>query len=235
MLRYLPAGFLAALVFSTPACASQGAMYRYPSAARGVDQRAYSIGYDEGRQRGEQDARRRRSFDYQRHGDYRNADAGYRGYGDRSSYRSVFRQGFVAGYDDGYRRYSQGGYSQGGYPQGRYPQGGYPQGPYPQGSYPQGSYPQGGYPQDPYPQGGYGSAGNYGRSPAAQNGYRDGYEQGRNDARRGSRFDPVGARRYRSGDQDYDRRYGSRDGYKREYRAALQAGYEQGYRGQRRY
>ncbi len=223
-LRYLPAGLLAALVFSTPACASQGALYRYPSAGRGVDQRAYSIGYDEGRQRGEQDARRRRSFDYQRHGDYRDADDGYRGNGDRGSYRSVFRQGFVAGYNDGYRQYSQGGYSQGGYPRGGYPQ----------GDYPQGRYPQGGYPQSPYPQGGYGSAGNYGSSPAAQNGYRDGYEQGRNDARGGSRFDPVGARRYRSGDQDYDRRYGSRDDYKREYRAAFQAGYEQGYRGSRR-
>ena len=131
MLRYLPAGLLAALIFSTPACASQGALYRYPSGARGVDQRAYSTGFDEGRQRGEQDARRRRSFDYQRHNDYRDADAGYRG-GDRSSYRSVFRQGFVAGYNDGYRQSSPGGY------QGRYPKwprwlpaGGYPQGGYP--------------------------------------------------------------------------------------------------------
>ena len=219
MLRYLPAGLLAALLFSTPACASQGALVSLPNAApRGVDQRAYSIGYDEGRQRGEQDARRRRSFDYQRHNDYRDADDGYRGRGDRSSYRSVFRQGFVAGYNDGYRRYSQGGYSQGGYPQG----------------YPQGRYPQGGYPQGPYPQGGYGSAGGYASSPAAQNGYRDGYEQGRNDARGRNRFDPVGARRYRSGDQDYNGRYGSRDDYKREYRAAFQTGYEQGYRGSRR-
>jgi hypothetical protein len=214
MLRYLPAGLLAALVFSTPACASQGALYRYPNGARGgVDQRAYSTGYDEGRQRGEQDARRRRSFDYQRHGDYRDADDGYRG-GDRRAYRSVFRQGFVAGYNDGYRRYAQGGYSQGGYPQSRYP--------------------QGGYPPVAYPRGRYGSTGTYASSPAAQNGYRDGYEQGRNDARGGNRFDPVGARRYRSGDQDYDGRYGSRDDYKREYRAAFQAGYEQGYGGPRR-
>jgi hypothetical protein len=209
MVRYLPAGLLAALIFSTPACASQGALYRYPSGARGggVDQRAYSTGYDEGRQHGEQDARRGRNFDYQRHNDYRDADAGYRG-GDRSSYRSVFRQGFVAGYNDGYRRYAQ---------QGRYPQGGY-------------GYPQGGYPQGRYPQGGYGSYGGYASSPAAQNGYRDGYEQGRNDARSRNRFDPVGARRYRSGDNDYDRRYGSRDDYKREYRSAFQAGYDQGYR-----
>ena len=218
MLRYLPAGLLAALVFSTSACAAHGASYRYPNSTRGADQRAYNIGYDEGRQRGEQDARQGRSFDYRRHGDYRDADDGYRGNGNRSSYRSVFRQGFAAGYDEGYRQNSQGGYSQR-----RYPSGGYPQG----------RYPQGGYPQGRYPQGGYGSYGNYGSSPAAQNGYRDGYEQGRNDARGRDRFDPIGSRRYRSGDNDYDRRYGSRDDYKREYRAAFQAGYEQGYRGSR--
>ena len=212
MLRYLPAALLAALVFSTSACASQGASYRYPRSTRGVDQRAYNVGYDEGRQRGEQDARQRRSFNYRRHGDYRDADDGYRGNGDRSSYRSVFRQGFAAGYNDGYRLYSQGGYAQG-----RYPRGGYPQG----------SYPQGGY-------GSYGGPGNYGSSPAAQNGYRDGYEQGRNDARGRNRFDPIGSRRYRSGDHDYDGRYGSRDDYKREYRAAFQAGYDEGYRGSRR-
>ncbi len=212
MLRYLPAGLLAALVLSTSACASQSGSYRYPRSARGVDQRAYTVGYNEGRQHGEQDARQRRSSDYRRHGDYRDADDGYRGNSDRSSYRSVFRQGFAAGYNDGYRQYSQGGYSQG-----RYPRGGYPQG----------SYPQGGY-------GGYGGSRNYGSSPAGQNGYRDGYEQGRNDARGGNRFDPIGSRRYRSGDHDYDGRYGSRDDYKREYRAAFQAGYDEGYRGSRR-
>lgn len=188
--RSLPAGLLAAMVFAAPACASQGARYPYRGGARGVDQRAYAIGYDEGRQRGEQDARRRRTFDYQRHGDYRDADAGYRGYSDRNGYRMAFRQGFVAGYNEGYRRSARNGY--------------------------------GGF--------GIGSA-----SPAARNGYRDGYEQGRDDARGGGRFDPVRAGRYRSGDHDYDRRYGGREDYKREYRAAFQAGYEQGYRGSRRY
>ena len=72
------------------------------------------------------------------------------------------------------------------------------------------------------------------RSPASENGYRDGYAQGRDDARDGDRHDPVRASRYRSGDHDYNGRYGSRDDYKREYRAAFVQGYEQGYRESRR-
>jgi hypothetical protein len=67
-------------------------------------------------------------------------------------------------------------------------------------------------------------------SPAAANGYRDGFDQGREDRRDRKRFDPVRAPRYRAGDHDYDRRYGSRDAYKRDYRAAFMQGYEQGYR-----
>jgi hypothetical protein len=98
------------MVCAAPACASQGSLYRYPGGSRSVDQRAFSVGYDQGRQRGDQDARRRRRFDYQRHGDYRAADVGYRGYVDRNGYRAAFRQGFVAGYNDGYRRYGPSGY-----------------------------------------------------------------------------------------------------------------------------
>jgi hypothetical protein len=71
-------------------------------------------------------------------------------------------------------------------------------------------------------------------SPAAQSGLRDGLAQGREDARDGDRYDPVRASRYRSGDRDYDRRYGSLDDYKREYRAAFQRGYDEGYRQYRR-
>jgi len=68
------------------------------------------------------------------------------------------------------------------------------------------------------------------RSVAARIGYLDGFEAGRNDARDRLRFDPVRAKRYREGDHDYDRRYGSRDEYKRDYRAAFQRGYDEGYR-----
>lgn len=109
--RLLPA-VVAAVSIASSACAATGAFYRYEPPVRAVDQRAYTRGYDEGRVRGESDARRNRSLDYTRHGDYRNADGGYRGYGDHVAYRTLFRQGFVAGYNDGYRRYARGaGYS----------------------------------------------------------------------------------------------------------------------------
>jgi hypothetical protein len=64
---------------------------------------------------------------------------------------------------------------------------------------------------------------------AARTGYRDGVDAGRDDARHRDRFDPARARRYRDGDHDYDRRYGSRDEYKREYRSAFERGYRDGY------
>jgi len=70
-------------------------------------------------------------------------------------------------------------------------------------------------------------------SPAAQSGYRDGLEAGSSDARRRGRFNPERSSRYRSADHDYDRRYGSKDEYKREYRVAFQRGYEDGFTGAR--
>jgi hypothetical protein len=71
-------------------------------------------------------------------------------------------------------------------------------------------------------------------TPAAANGYRDGLEAGERAARNGDRFDPVRERRYREGDHDYERRDGSRDDYKREYRAAFEQGYADGFRQVRR-
>lgn len=207
--RSLPI-LVVALTIASTACAS-GGYYRYPTGARtrAVDDRAYSRGYDEGRDRGEADARRNRSFDYRRHDVYRDADEGYRG-GDRNAYRSLFRQGFAAGYDDGFRRYARSG---SGYPGQRYPGNAAP-------NYPP-NYPAPNYPVNR-------------ASPAAQNGYRDGYAQGRDDARDRDRYDPVRASRYREGDHDYNSRYGPREDYKRQYRTAFEQGYEQGYREVRR-
>ena len=77
------------------------------------------------------------------------------------------------------------------------------------------------YPPPP-PRADYGSI-------AARNGYRDGFDEGRSDARHHERFDPIRAKRYRDGDHDYDRRYGPREEYKRDYRVAFERGYREGY------
>ena len=199
--RHAAAVIATAVLIAAPACVSGGS-YQYPDPAptRPIDDRAYRIGYQEGRDHGEKDRRSERRFDYARHGDYRDADDGYR-YGNRYAYQLEFRRGFVDGYNAGYR-----------YIGNVYP----PTRPGRSVDDNRGQYP------------------GHGNTPAWQHGYRDGYDQGRKDVRDGDRFDPVRSSRYRSGDHDYDRRNGSRDEYKREYRSAFQRGYTQGYREYRR-
>ena len=207
--RYFPALLLVAgVAAAAPACAAQ--TYGYPTRGvygRDIERRAYDYGYREGLEQGNNDARRNRSFSPERHGEFRDADDGYhRGDGDRSFYRQNYRQGFQVGYRESYNRLAR---SNGGY--GVYGNRG--------GVYGGPVY------QDPRvvtPRGGYG---NY----AAQVGYRDGFDAGRNDARDRNRFDPVRSKRYRDGDHDYNNRYGDRDLYKRDYRAAFEQGYREGY------
>jgi hypothetical protein len=92
-----------------------------------------------------------------------------------------------------------------------------------------------------------GSNGRYGPGPwsngpgygrvdlASRNGYNDGYNEGLHDGRDRNRFNPIGERRYRSGDHGYDRSYGSKDRYKAVYRDAFRDGYEAGFRDGARY
>jgi hypothetical protein len=68
------------------------------------------------------------------------------------------------------------------------------------------------------------------QEPAFARGYADGYQEGLNDMRGRDRYDPVGSRDYRNGDQGYYGSYGSRDTYKNNYRAGFRQGYEEGYR-----
>jgi len=203
----MPVLLAVAALSTAPACATQSGGYggQYPRGGARVDDRAFRNGYQEGRVQGEDDARRGRDYDYNRHREYRNADAGYGGYGSRNDYRQEFRRGFVNGYEDGFRRLSRSS--------SRYP-----------GDY---RYPDARNPD-------YRGGAVY-RSVATDNGYRDGYEEGRRDGRANNTPDPRRESRYREGDHDYNSRYGSRDDYKREYRAAFQQGYEQGYRDNRRY
>jgi hypothetical protein len=197
---------VAGLSMAAPACAAQSYRYQGPRGGydRDIERRAYDIGYRDGVRAGERDGRSGRQFSFNRHDEWRDGDDGYRR--DYGS-RDFYRRSFRTGFESGYAEaYNRNS---------RYPRTGYP---------PAVSYPGPGVvvvPRATY-------------SPAAQNGYRDGVEVGRNDARDRNRFDPARSRRYRDGDHDYDRRFGSRDAYRQEYRTAFQRGYEDGYRGVRR-
>jgi hypothetical protein len=68
------------------------------------------------------------------------------------------------------------------------------------------------------------------QEPAFARGYADGYTSGSDDSRDRERYDPVGDRAYRSGDQGYYREYGSREAYRNNYRAGFRQGYDDGYR-----
>jgi hypothetical protein len=211
MNRYLPAVLLATgVALAAPACAAQIYGSTRPSGgyARDLDRRAYDNGFREGLDEGRNDARRNRDFSVQRHDEYRDGDRGYhRGDGDREFYRRSYRQGFEAGYRQAYNRDAR--YNR----DDRNSRDERVFVPPPVVVAP--AYP-------PVTRGGY-------ESVAARNGYRDGIEAGRDDARHNERFDPVRAKRYREGDHDYDRRYGPRDDYKREYRSAFEQGYREGF------
>ena len=68
--------------------------------------RGMERGYQDGLKKGDEDFRKSRSYDLNRHKDYRNADKGYKSsYGARRDYQAGYRNGF----EEGYRR-SFGGY-----------------------------------------------------------------------------------------------------------------------------
>ena len=216
MKRYLlvPAVSLFALAFAAPASAQFGR----PSDRNGYYRAGpgYDNGFREGLKEGEKDARSRDPFEFRDEGDWRDADHGYhRQYGDRNTYRRVFRDGFEAGYADGYRRSARNnGWGRGGNAYPNYP------------AYPDrapGGY---GYPGDNR----YPNSGRYGYNPAYDAGVRDGYEKGREDARDRDSYDPLRHSWYRSGDRSYRSEYGSREQYRDLYRQAFREGYDRGYR-----
>jgi hypothetical protein len=64
----------------------------------------YDNGYRKGLEKGREDARDRDGFDPVRHKEYRNADSGYNNrYGAKDEYKLAYRDGFEAGYSEGYR------------------------------------------------------------------------------------------------------------------------------------
>jgi len=115
--RFVPALTLLGALVAAPACATGGYVYhggpydrddrgRY---ARDVERIAHDNGYREGREAGEKDGRKGRSFSFERHDDWRDADEGYRReYGNKDFYRREFREGFRAGYTAAYNQFARG-------------------------------------------------------------------------------------------------------------------------------
>ncbi len=70
----------------------------------GYQDPAFARGYSKGFDKGLDDGRDRDRYDPVRHGDYRDADDGYRrDYGSRQAYENNYRAGFRQGYEAGYR------------------------------------------------------------------------------------------------------------------------------------
>ena len=75
--------------------------YPYDDESRSVP---YAQGYRDGRDKGHDDRSDDKRYDPTRHGRYKDADRGYeRRYGDKDDYRVIYRDGFRAGYSEGYR------------------------------------------------------------------------------------------------------------------------------------
>ena len=70
---------------------------------------AFQNGYRDGMTKGREDAEDGDRYDPNRHSWYRSANRGYDDddYGSRSEYQSRYRQGFEAGYSEGYRIYAR--------------------------------------------------------------------------------------------------------------------------------
>lgn len=69
---------------------------------------ATDIGYQDGLEKGVNDARQNKSFKPERHDSYKDADHGYdRSYGDKESYKQEYRAAWMTGYREGFsgRRY----------------------------------------------------------------------------------------------------------------------------------
>lgn len=110
--RVVPAAMGALLMVgalaSTAACSA--GIYtsaRTPPYAN-IERRAYDNGYRQGLDDGRNDARHNRSFSFERHDEYRNAERGFRRQdGERDPYRVAFRRGFEAGYREAFDRFDR--------------------------------------------------------------------------------------------------------------------------------
>lgn len=160
----------------------------------GYNNQQLQQGYQYGVSTGAGDAQRRQSYSPQRSRYYRNASS------------QAFREGFVRGYDQGYRQYAYNN----GRNDGRYGNSGY--------------YGNGGYRNDGY-YGGY-------NNQELNRGYQQGLETGSSDGQKGQSYSPERSRHYRNAstqafregfvrgyDQGY-RQYANNGSYRRSNSAA---------------
>jgi hypothetical protein len=78
---------------------------RYPGSSSRYDSAAYDNGFRDGLEKGREDVRDNDSFDPVRHSRYRSGDHGYQSrYGTKEQYKLTYRDGFEAGYAQGYGR-----------------------------------------------------------------------------------------------------------------------------------
>ena len=159
---------------------------------------ALNQGYQAGINVGASDAQRRQSYSPQRSSHYRNASS------------QAFRDGFVRGYDAGFRQYAanNGGYNNGTYNNGGYNNGGYNN----DGTYNNGGYNNGGY--------------NNQNQVELNQGYQQGVSTGSSDAQRRQSYSPQRSRHYQEA-----RSQAFRDGFVRGYDAGFRqyAGNNGGY------
>jgi hypothetical protein len=76
-----------------------------PRAGTAYNSTAYDNGFRDGLEKGREDVRDNDSYDPVRHSRYRSADRGYnQRYGTKEQYKLTYRDGFEAGYQQGYGR-----------------------------------------------------------------------------------------------------------------------------------
>ncbi len=79
----------------------------YYSGSSRIGDTAYENGFRDGRTKGLEDRGDSDRFDPSRHSRYRSPDRGYiTSYGDKTRYRTIYREGFQAGYERGYYDYA---------------------------------------------------------------------------------------------------------------------------------
>ena len=90
--------------YTQPGPYAQRGPYGAYGGSSGYYSPAFDNGVREGFEKGQEDARKGRSFDVLRHDWYRDGDRHYESrYGSRQEYSNVYRRGFQQGYEQGYR------------------------------------------------------------------------------------------------------------------------------------